>query len=48
MDYEAGVKMPAGEDPELTSSHEHKNSTAAYGTIPSEKDLKDSLAVSVK
>ena len=31
--------MAAQEDPELTS-HGHTKSTATYGTIPSEKDLK--------
>ena len=30
--------------PELTSSHAHTESTATYGTIPSEKDLKTSCA----
>lgn len=33
-------KMAALEDPEVTSSYEHKKLTATYGTIPSEKDLK--------
>lgn len=36
------IKMVMQEDLELTSSHEYIKSTATYGTVPSEKDLKTS------
>lgn len=39
MDCGAGVEMAAWKSPELTTSHEY-NSTAAYGTVPSENNLK--------
>lgn len=37
-------KIVAQEDPEFTSYHRHTKSTATYGTIPTEQELKTIIA----